>query len=38
MQGSLLINTNNNSIDISSLANGIYIMYINGQTHKIVKQ
>lgn len=38
VQGNLLITTTDNYIDVSSLAGGVYIMNINGQTYKIIKQ
>jgi hypothetical protein len=38
IQGALLINTQGNKIDISSLPNGVYIANISGQTLKVVKQ
>jgi len=37
IQGVLLIHTKGNTIDLSPLANGIYIANINGQSRKIVK-
>jgi len=38
IQGALLLEAQENSINLSSLSNGIYIVEVNGERYKIIKQ